>query len=172
MSRYVVSSLLAMALLSGAVLFLAFPPTAGAQQPQDPQMFRMRMGSRIDGIQMRIKALEKEFTGGESGEGEFEAGGGLLGQLDDLDKQCRDLEREIDSMSSRSMGFPGQVYDQQRQIEQYVWALERQVQQIRRWMHPEEHETESSVEPQPEIDTEEDGISDEDWAAEWATGDP
>lgn len=137
-------------------------------------MFRVRMSSRIDMVQMRIKSLENELTGegsGERGSSDFEAGGGMLRQLEDLDKQCRDLERQIDSLTSRSMGFPSQVYEQQRQIEYYVWTLDRQVQQIRQWLHPADDKTESSVEPPPEIDTEEDGISDEDWAAEWAKGD-
>ena len=175
MGRQFLTGLLVTALLVGAASFLAYPPTATAQQPQDPQMFKMRMGSRIDSIQMRIKALEKEITGGEPRDrstSEFDTGGGLLGQLDEIDKQCRDLERELDSMSTRSMGFPSQVYEQQRQIEYYILNLDRQVQQVRRWMHPEEDKAESSVEPKPEIDTNEDGISDEDWAAEWAKGDP
>ena len=95
----------------------------------------------------------------------------MLGQLEQLDEECRELERAIDSLGMRSSGPPGLVYDQQRQIEYYVWGIERRVQQIRRWMRAEEDEPESSVEPQPEIDTEEDGISDEDWAADWAKGD-
>ncbi len=69
------------------------------------------------------------------------------------------------------MGTPGLIYDQQRQIEYHVWGLESQVQQIGRWMRPAEDEVNSSVEPPPEIDTQEDGISDDDWAAEWARGD-
>ena len=137
-------------------------------------MFSMRMSSRIDAVRMRIKSFENELTGGESrdrGASEFDTGGGLLGQLDALDEQCRELKREVDAMRTSSMGLPGQLYEQQRQVEYYVWALERELQQIRRWARAEEVEPESSVEPKPEIDTEEDGISDEDWAAEWAKGD-
>lgn len=175
MDRPIFFGLLVTALLLGTGALTVYPLTAAAQQPQDPQLFGMRMSARIDAVQMRIKALENELTGGETrerGSSDYEAGGGLLGQLEDLDQQCRELERELDSMGLRSMGFPSRIYEQQREVEYYVWALERQLQQIRRWMHPAEDETESSVEERSEIDTEEDGISDEDWAADWATSDP
>ena len=174
MARHILFGLLTAALLSSAAVILVYPAPAGAQQPQDPQMFEMRMSARIDSVQMRIKVLENELTGGESrdrGASDFDSGGGLLGQLDALDEQCRELERELDSMSRSNIGFPSQVYQQQRQIEYYIWGLERQVQQIRKSVNAEDEPAESSVEPQPEIDTEEDGISDEDWAAEWAKGD-
>lgn len=174
MGRHFLFGLLTTAWLWGAFSLLVYPAPAAAQQPQDPQMFEMRMSARIDSVQMRIKVLENELTGGEPrdrGSSEFDSGGGLLGQLDELDKQCRELERELDSMSRSNIGFPSQVYEQQRQVEYYIWGLERQIQQIRRWMNAENDPAESSVEPKPEIDTEEEGISDEDWAAEWAKGD-
>ena len=171
MARHLLLGLMTSALVWGAAVILVYPAPAGAQQPQDPQMFSMRMSSRIDAVQMRIKTLERELNGGESGSSEFDTGGGLLGQLDALDEQCRELEREVNAMRMSSTGLPGMLYEQQRQIEYYVWTMERQLQQIRRWMRDEEVEPESSVEPQPDIDTEEDGISDEDWAAEWAKGD-
>lgn len=174
MARHLLFGVLTAALLSGATAVLVYPAPAAAQQPQDPQMFEMRMSARIDSVQMRIKMLENELTGGEPrdrGTSDFDAGGGLLGQLDELDKQCRELERELDSMSRSNIGFPSQVSQQQRQVEYYIWSIERQLQQIRQWMNAEDEPAESSVEPKPEIDTEEDGISDEDWAAEWAKGD-
>ena len=162
-----------MALLLGSVPFFAYPQSAGAQQPQDPHMFGTRMSARIDRVQARIKNLQNELTSGEQGDGgssEFEAGGGVLGELEALEEQCRKLQRELDSGTLRGGGPPSVIYDRQRQIEYYVWGMERQLQEIRRWMRPQDDETESSVEPRPEVDTEEDGISDEDWAADWAKG--
>ena len=173
MGRHFLFNLVAMTLLLGAGACTIYPLTAAAQE--DPQSFNRRMSARIDAVQMRIKNLEKQLTSETAAEGrpsQYDPDSGLLRQLEDLDEQCRELEREIGSLGMRSIGPPGAIYEQQREVEYYVWGLESRVQQIRRWMRSAEDEPDSSVEPRPEPDTEEDGISDDDWAAEWAEGDP
>lgn len=173
MRRHFLFGLVAMALFLGAAAFTIYPVTAAAQE--DPQSFNRRMGARIDAVQMRIKNLEKQLTSGTAEEGrpsKYDPDSGLLRQLEELDEQCRKLEREIGSLGMRSVGPPGHIYEQQREVEYYVWGLESRVQQIRRWMNSADDEPDSSVEPRPQPDTEEDGVSDEDWAADWAKGDP
>jgi TolA-binding protein len=173
MSRNFVCALTVLALLLGAAALLVYPLNAGAQQPQDPHLFEQRMSARIDAVQMRIRNLEKELAGETPRQGrtsEYDGDSGLLRQLEELDKRCRELEREIDSIGMKSVGPPVHIYEQQRQLEYYVRGLERQVQQIRRWMQAVDDDADRSVEPHPTPDTEEDGISDEDWAADWAKG--
>ena len=175
MRRHFLFNLVAVTLLLGAGATAIYPLTAAAQQPQDPQSFSRRMSGRTDAVQMRIKNLEKQLTNGTAEDGrpsQYDPDSGLLRQLEELDEQCRELEREMGSLGMRSVGPPGHIYEQQREIEYYVWGLESRVQQIRRWMNSADDEPDSSVEPRPEPDTEEDGISDEDWAADWAKGDP
>ena len=174
MRRKFLHGLIAAVLLVGAGTTTIYPLTAAAQQPQDPQMFNRRMSARIDSVQMRIKNFEKELRGETGAEGRpspYDPDSGMLRRLEDLDEECRKLEREIGSLGMRSMGLPNQVYDQQREIEYYVWSLEQQLQQIRRWIRAEDEESVSPVEEKPGPDTEEDGVSDEDWAADWAKGD-
>ena len=168
-------SLLPCAAIILSMLALAvYPPGAAAQSPRSEQIFIQRMASRVDSMQFQIRRLQKELDGGADVEGRPRSGdtgsvSGLRRQLDAMDEQCRQLERRLRGMGISSSGSPHEVYEQQRQIEYNVYTLERQLVDIRRWIKPPEEE-EKPVETEAEPDEPEDGMTDEEWAEQWATG--
>ena len=168
--------LLAIALIVGAGVISTYPGAVSAQAPQDTLMFQRRMESRIDAVQMRIGRLQKDLDGGEVQEGQPRSGGsdtnmGVRNRLDALDQQCRELERELRRIGS-NVGTPYDIYQRQRHMEYSVYALERQVQDLRRWIHPDEDEEDAPANDGPAQPEEpDDGVTEEDWAADWAKGD-
>lgn len=176
MIRFLTPAATLMALFFAALGGAAYPLSAEAQQPEPEQAFSMRMSSRVDSIQSQIKRLQRDLDGEGSSEdrprGNYDTNSGVRNQLKALDEQCRDLEREL-----RGLGMtPRNAYEEyqrQRSIEYYVTGLEQQLRDIRRWMQQgdEEDSADESPEPKPGSDTVEDGITDEDWAEEWAKGD-
>lgn len=168
--------LLTAALILGTGAISTYPTAVSAQAPQDTLVFNRRMESRIDAVQMRIGRLQKDLDGGEVQEEQPRSGGhdtnaGVRNRLDALDEQCRELARELRRMST-NVGTPYDIYQRQRRMEYSVYALERQVQDLRRWIQPDEDDEDAPANDGPAQPEEpEDGISDEDWAADWAKGD-
>ncbi len=168
-------SAVTVALVTGLLALAAHADYAMAQQPQSQQIFSQRMGSRIDTVQAQIKGLQKELSGeasGKDGRGPsaYDSNSGIHQQLKAMDDQCRDLERELRSMGSGSFDSGYDVYRKQQSIEYYVTAMERQVRQLRKWVQqPDDAEGGRAGQPE-ETPMEEDGVSDEDWAEEWAKG--
>jgi TolA-binding protein len=165
---------LAAALLLGIVTMVAYPGVASAQAPQNEQMFNRRMESRVEAVQMRIRRLREDLDGGEVQEerprsGGYDTNAGIRNRLDALDEQCRELEREIRRMGITNVGTPYDIYEQQQRVEYNVYVLERQVQDLRRWIRPAGEDEEAPADNGPEQPVEpEDGTSDDDWASEWA----
>ena len=164
------------ALVIGAVAAASYPSGVSAQAPQNEQVFNRRMESRVEAVQMRIRNLRQDLDGGEAQEDRPRSGGhdtnaGVRTRLDALDKQCQELEREIRRMGITNVGTPYDIYEQQRRMEYNVYVLERQVQDLRRWIRPQDEDDEapaSDLTPQP--DEPDDGVSEENWAEEWAKG--
>ena len=74
-------------------------------------------------------------------------------------------------MRMTSVGSPYDIYEQQRRMEYSVYVLEQQVQDLRRWIRPADEDEDAPANDEPlQPEDPEDGISDEDWAADWATG--
>jgi len=170
MSRLFLCGLAAKILLLGAGVFTVYPLTAAAQQPQDPHVFGQRMSTRIDVVQMQISKLEKDLAGEAPRDGrpsQYDADSGLLRRLEELDEQCRELEREL---TRASLGPPNVIYQQQMEINYYVTVLERQVRDIRRSLRNKAAEDAQPGQADPEQEQEQDGMSDEEWAEEWAKG--
>jgi len=163
------SAALAALILAG--IGATVPMDAAAQQPEPQQQFDMRMSNRIDGVQSQVKRLQQELDGEGSEDGaptgEYDSNSGLRRQLEALDEQCLDLERQL-----RSSSMPLSSYDEyqrQRTIEYNVQGMEQQLRKLRNWMHKSDDEVEeTSSESPPTPDTVEDDISDAEWAEEWA----
>jgi hypothetical protein len=169
--------LLAIALIVGAGVISTYPGAVSAQAPQNEQMFNRRMESRVEAVQMRIRRLQKDLDDGDIEEKQPRSGGydtnaGVRNRLDALDEQCRELERELRRMGITNVGTPYDIYEQQRRMEYNVYVLERQVQDLRRWIHPDEDEEDAPANDGPAQPEEpDDGVTEEDWAADWAKGD-
>lgn len=169
--------LVAIALIMGTGVISTYPGAVSAQTPQNEQMFNRRMESRVEAVQMRIRRMRNDLDDGEMDEGQPRSGGydtnaGVRNRLDALDEQCRELERELRRMGITNVGTPYDIYEQQRRMEYNVYVLERQVQDLRRWIRPAEGDEEPTAGDEPAQPEEpEDGVSEEDWAAEWAKGD-
>lgn len=171
MHRCLLTAALTTVFLLGHVTLSIYPETAIAQQPESEVMFKRRISSRIDAVQSQVKMLERKLRGedDEGGSGEYTAMTGIGQQLKTVDEQCRALERDLMRMS---VGTSYDVYQRQRQLEYYVMGLENQVREIRKYLNEPAGEDAPPAQATPEPDAEEDGVSDEDWAADWATGDP
>jgi TolA-binding protein len=165
------------ALIVGAAALMSYPSGVSAQAPQNEQVFNRRMESRVEALQMRIRNLRNDLDDGEAQEDRPRSGGydtntGVRNRLDALDEQCRELEREIRRMGISSVGTSYDIYEQQRRVEYNVYVLERQLQDLRRWIRPADDDEEAPANDMPAPpDEPDDGISDEDWAEEWARGD-
>ena len=164
------------ALVIGAIAAASYPSGVSAQAPQNPQIFNRRMESRVEAVQMRIRNLRQGLDGGEAQDdrprsGGYDTNAGVRNRLEALDKQCEELEREIRRMGITNVGTPYDIYEQQRRMEYNVYVLERQVQDLRRWIRPQDDDDEApATDAPPQPDEPDDGVSEEDWAEEWAKG--
>jgi hypothetical protein len=169
-------SILATVFFLATLTAAAYPTAVSAQAPQNEQLFNRRMESRIDAVQLRIRRLRQDLDEGAAQDDRPRSGGsgtnaGLHNSLDALEKQCEELERELRRMGMSSIGTPYDIYEQQRRMEYNVYVLERRAQDMRRWIRPARDDDEDPVNDVPAQPEEpDDGISDEDWAEEWAKG--
>ena len=176
MFRHTPRSAVTVVLMTGLLALAMHADYAMAQQPQSQHIFYQRMGSRIDTVQAQIKGLQKELSSDASGKdgrgpSAYDSNSGIYQQLKAMDDQCRDLERELRSLGSGSFDSGYDIYRRQQSIEYYVTAMERQVRQMRKWVRqPDDAEGGRAGDREETPMEEEDGVSDEDWAEEWAKG--
>jgi len=171
--------LLTMLTLSGMVYAtLLAPVVVQAQRAESEQMFNRRMDSRLDRVIMDCRRIRRDFEptdeDGKRQRSRYDPDSGLLKQLETIEKAAREQRRELDMSTGPTPRTDYDLYMYQQQVQYNVRNLEEHVHYIRdmvRDMEAREEKQNAPVEEQSPDERDEDGVSDEDWAEEWARGD-
>lgn len=164
-------------LVTGFAFTLA-PVEVGAQTPESEFTFTRRMTARIERIQMEIRSIQRQYfpedtRKARTGSRPRRSGsyGGVWTQLEALAEQCKQQEREVRNIGRSTFGTPYDIYRAQQYAEYNIRGLDNQLSYIKKYLREMDKEEQDAAADHAEQQApEEQELSDEDWAEEWAKG--